>query len=76
MIIIIICNKFITFSTFMMDKMNSRGSQAPSGDTAYRAARRLPSHELFAGHPRLLIEHEGAEYLLQVTRQGKLILTK
>jgi hemin uptake protein HemP len=37
---------------------------------------RISSTELFAGQLRLLIEHQGVEYLLQITRQGKLILTK
>lgn len=31
---------------------------------------------LLDGDSRLRIEHEGVEYLLQITRQGKLILTK
>lgn len=38
--------------------------------------RRIRSRELFAGCPRVVIEHEGAEYRLQITRMGKLILTK
>ncbi|MBT3023211.1 MAG: hemin uptake protein HemP [Candidatus Thiodiazotropha sp. (ex Lucina aurantia)] len=37
---------------------------------------RLSSSMLFQGHNRLLIEHQGCEYRLQITRQGKLILTK
>ncbi len=41
-----------------------------------QAERRLDSSTLFAGGQRLLIEHQGAEYRLQLTRQGKLILTK
>lgn len=36
----------------------------------------IRSHELFAGQTRIRILHEGVEYLLQITRQGKLILTK
>jgi hemin uptake protein HemP len=38
-----------------------------------------PRHDslaLFAGGDRLIIEHRGDEYLLRITRQGKLILTK
>ena len=38
--------------------------------------RRLNSTELFAGLARVVIEHEGSAYVLQITRQGKLILTK
>lgn len=39
-------------------------------------AMRCSSAELFRGHERLVIEHRGEEYLLRITRQGKLILTK
>jgi len=60
----------------MTENANKGSIQAPSGDHNGRSPRRLRSHELFAGHSRLLIEHDGVEYLLQVTRQGKLILTK
>ncbi len=37
---------------------------------------RRSSQELFGGSERLVIEHRGEEYLLRITRQGKLILTK
>lgn len=37
---------------------------------------RLESGQLFAGGRRLVIEHSGMEYILRITRQGKLILTK
>ena len=36
---------------------------------------RIRSEELFAGNRRVLIEHEGKNYILQITRHGKLILT-
>ena len=38
--------------------------------------RYIRSRELFAGSSRILIEHGGAVYQLQVTSQGKLLLTK
>ena len=38
--------------------------------------RQLCSEALFAGATTVVIQHQGAEYKLQVTRQGKLILTK
>ena len=38
--------------------------------------RRLSSKDLFGQATRIRIEHGGCEYLLQITRQGKLILTK
>ena len=43
---------------------------------ANAAPRRLSSKDLFGTATRLRIEHGGCEYLLQITRQGKLILTK
>jgi hemin uptake protein HemP len=60
-----------------MKENTSEGSGSlPLGKSSGRSIRRLCSHELFAGQSRLLIEHDGIEYLLQITRQGKLILTK
>lgn len=37
---------------------------------------RLHSEELFGTAREVVIEHAGEEYLLRLTRQGKLILTK
>ena len=37
---------------------------------------RVASNELFAQNRELIIEHEGQEYRLRVTGNGKLILTK
>ncbi len=37
---------------------------------------RLSTVELFRGHNRIEIDHKGETYRLQITRQGKLILTK
>lgn len=37
---------------------------------------RLPSAELLRGNRRLIIEHQGEEYCLRVTRNERLILTK
>ncbi len=39
-------------------------------------APQLSSHAVLQGHKSVLIEHNGANYRLQTTRQGKLILTK
>jgi hemin uptake protein HemP len=44
---------------------------APMADT-----RVLTSRELFAGDRKVLINHDGELYTLQITRQGKLLLTK
>jgi hemin uptake protein HemP len=58
-----------------------KGSLAagPSGsDLAPRPAseRVVSTKELLAGGHRVWIEHAAKRYLLQVTRSGKLILTK
>jgi hemin uptake protein HemP len=37
---------------------------------------RMDSSELFQGQNRLVIVHKESEYHLQITRLGKLILTK
>ena len=41
-----------------------------------RTLRYIRSSELFTDSNRILIEHGGAVYKLQVTSQGKLLLTK
>ena len=40
------------------------------------AERVVTTRELLAGSHRIWIEHDTVRYLLQVTRSGKLILTK
>jgi hemin uptake protein HemP len=37
---------------------------------------RLSSQDLFGAARRVIIEHDGREYLLLITRQGKLILNR
>ena len=37
---------------------------------------RYESHILFKGADRVVINHQGESYLLRITRNGKLILTK
>jgi hemin uptake protein HemP len=51
---------------------------APSRPEAAPAAseRVVSTRELLAGSQRVWIEHAAERYLLQVTRSGKLILTK
>jgi hemin uptake protein HemP len=44
--------------------------------TAATGIRRLSSTELFRSASRVEIDHRGTTYRLQITRQGKLILTK
>ena len=40
------------------------------------AARRVSSHALLEGERELVIQHQGSEYHLRLTRNDKLILTK
>ena len=37
---------------------------------------RILSSDILKEHGRLIIEHNGEEYTLRITRSGKLILTK
>ncbi len=43
---------------------------------AAAAARRVSSHALLEGERELVIQHQGSEYHLRLTRNDKLILTK
>jgi hemin uptake protein HemP len=45
-------------------------------DSRPKAERVVSTQELLAGSHRIWIEHASERYLLQVTRSGKLILTK
>ena len=40
-----------------------------------RATPRVASAELFSGGRELVIDHEGRQYCLRITQNGKLILT-
>ena len=40
------------------------------------SARRVSSHSLLEGERELVIQHQGSEYHLRLTRNDKLILTK
>ena len=52
------------------------GHNDSSQEKTEASPRRIKSGELFGRHKRVVIEHEGLDYMLQITRQGKLILTK
>ena len=52
------------------------GPRVPATERTTRAPREVSSQTLLQGHSTLLIEHQGEVYRLQLTRQGKLILTK
>ena len=51
----------------------ARSDAAPMPVTVFR--RRLGSDSLFQGERELVIVHGDKEYVLRITRQGKLILT-
>jgi hemin uptake protein HemP len=68
---------------WLFSEQSSMNRQPPEGanqDAPQHATtsreRRISSVELFQGTSRLAIDHQGSRYLLQITRQGKLILTK
>ena len=56
-----------------MDRDAASGSVSPA---VTAVAVRVDSAELFNGHRHIVIVHAGQEYRLQITKTGKLILTK
>ena len=48
--------------------------QAPSANLAHHGA--IPLKRITAGRKEMKIDHDGATYLLRVTKSNKLILTK
>jgi hemin uptake protein HemP len=58
--------------------MNDERFSAPqqASDHPGKPPKRLASEDLFRSGPRVEIVHCGQVYVLQVTRQGKLTLTK
>lgn len=56
----------------------ANGESAPSAPKRVPAAKpkTITSQELMAGSKELIILHADAEYLLRITSNGKLILTK
>lgn len=54
------------------DPAQPEPDKTPSPDSR----RSIPSEELLAGSPEVLIVHDGQTYRLRVTRSGKLILHK
>ena len=59
-----------------MDQNSTKDPGIPTGTSPAGTVPRLSTTELFRGHSRIEIEHKGETYRLQITRQGKLILTK
>lgn len=63
-----------------MSKQGSEREGSAAAEPRTRAPdtegpRRVRSETLLAGRSELLIEHQGREYRLRVTQNGKLILT-
>lgn len=58
-----------------MDR-DSAGRTAPPAETAAPQPAPIPSRRLLGQSRRLLIEHDGEVYVLQITKQNKLLLTK
>jgi hemin uptake protein HemP len=52
------------------------GSATPASTDEPTAERTIPVRELLGETSTVRLEHDGAIYLLRVTRNGKLILTK
>jgi hemin uptake protein HemP len=59
----------------MREREREAGNPAQQ-PTAVVGVRRLSSTDLFRSGSRIEIDHQGVTYRLQITRQGKLILTK
>lgn len=55
---------------------NTSTATPPPAPREADGQRRLESGEILKGNRQVLILHEGQEYRLQVTKNGKLILTK
>ncbi len=53
----------------------TNGARADGDSSQFISPRRVRSTELLNEGRQLIIEHAGREYRLQVTRNGKLILT-
>ncbi len=59
--------------------MAMQNSSRPAGPVTTELAAALPtfeSTELFRGGKEIMIRHDGAVYIMKITRQGKLILNK
>lgn len=63
-------------ATFFQRPGTTRVQPKPTVHTLGTPARKLTSDSIFRGEREIGIEHHGALYRLNVTRQGKLILNK
>jgi hemin uptake protein HemP len=61
----------------IMDHMEKpRISLKPARTASQKPVRRLSVQSLLQNDQMLILEHQGQDYTLRVTRNGKLILTK
>jgi hemin uptake protein HemP len=67
--------RIITIFVMVNDPPKS-GTGVPAAPTQRAAPMRLSSRDLFCGRRELVIEHQGQEYRLKLTRNDKLILNK
>lgn len=58
------------------DHIKESPAAPESADTRPATERVVTTRELLGGAHRIWIEHAAERYLLQITRSGKLILTK
>lgn len=60
-----------------MENIEPRGNEGRSaGESPARPTPRILSRDLFKDGRRIIIEHQGKEYSLIITRQGKLVLNR
>jgi hemin uptake protein HemP len=50
--------------------------QEPAAQTSWSQRRRIRTTDLMQGEREIILLHEGEEYVLRITKTGKLILTK
>jgi hemin uptake protein HemP len=58
------------------DKPTTPAEKQPASPATFPEDRRISSKTLLGDSARVVIEHQGQEYLLRQTHAGKLILTK
>jgi hemin uptake protein HemP len=66
----------LLLSSASIGESHRRPTLMKSGSMASGAVRRVSSLALLDGARELVIQHQGNEYHLRLTRNGKLILTK
>lgn len=60
----------------LMDARNNKPAPPRGGDSGHRPLEVIPVAELLGRRDAVYLEHRGERYLLRITRNDKLILTK